>query len=237
MTIAFAHLLAAYALIVGPLLSYWKVRQLRRRSTAPDKTRLYHRIVLAQAASTAAVIGLWLLGGVPAARLGLVAPRSRWVSLCVAGAFVSYFVYVGIRQRPKANKLREHMQGRGGSMLLPDTTRELRWFTLVCMGSGIAEESVYRGFLFSYMSRYIPHINILELILLTSLVFGIGHIYQGWRGVVSTTASGLLFGTLYAASGSLLLPAVVHSTGNLQGVLILWPQPGANTSPAQRGAA
>jgi membrane protease YdiL (CAAX protease family) len=28
---------------------------------------------------------------------------------------------------------------------------------------------------------------------------------------------------LYIASGSILLPAVIHSTGNLQVVVILWP--------------
>lgn len=41
MTIVFAHLLAAYAALVAPLLSYRKVRQLRRAETTPDKTRLY----------------------------------------------------------------------------------------------------------------------------------------------------------------------------------------------------
>ena len=234
MTLVFAHLLAAYSTIVGPLLSYWRVRQLRLADTTPNKTRVYRRVVLTQAALTGAVAGLWLLGGVPAANLGLVAPRSWWMSTCVGGAFISYFVYVVIRQRSKAQKLRERMRGRGGKVLLPDTTGELTWFTVVCGLSGIAEESVYRGFLCFYLLLYFPHTNSLGLVLLTSFVFGLGHAYQGWRVIASTAVSGLIFGALYMASGSLLLPAVVHSMGNLQGALILRPQilPGAETAPA-----
>jgi membrane protease YdiL (CAAX protease family) len=103
----------------------------------------------------------------------------------------------------------------------------------MCIASGVAEESLYRGFLYFYISFYLPHINTPELVLLTSFVFGIGHAYQGWGGIASTTVSGLIFGTLYSMSGSLLLPAIVHSSGNLQGVLILWPQSDIEPSPAE----
>jgi hypothetical protein len=98
MTVVFAHLLAAYATIVAPLLSYRRVRRLRRAGATPDKTRLYRHTVLTQAAVSATVAGLWLLGGMPAASLGLVAPRSWWIGASVGGAFISYFVYVEIRQ-------------------------------------------------------------------------------------------------------------------------------------------
>lgn len=232
MTIVFGHILAAYAVFIAPLLSYRKVRQLGRATRTPDKTRLYRQTVLIQAAVTASVASLWLLGGVPAASLGLIAPRSPWTSICLAGGSISYFAYVAIRQRRKAQELRDRMRGRAGALLLPDTMDELRWFSVMCIASGIAEESVYRGFLYFYISLYVPHVNTPELVLLTSVVFGIGHAYQGWRGIASTTVSGLIFGTLYVISGSLLLPALVHSTGNLQGVFILWPKADIKPSPA-----
>ncbi len=231
-TIVFAHLLAAYATLVAPMLSYRKVRQLRRADAAPDKTRLYRRTVLMQVVVTASVAGLWFLGGLPTVSLGLVAPRSWWMTACVGSAFIGYFVYVSIRQRRKGQELRDRMRARGGAIMLPDTMYELRWFTIMCIASGIAEESLYRGFLYFYFSFYLPHINTPELVLLTSFVFGIGHAYQGWSGIAATTVSGLTFGTLYSMSGSLLLPAVVHSSGNLQGVLILWPQPDIEPSRA-----
>jgi hypothetical protein len=76
MTFVLANLLAAYATLVAPLLSYRRVRRLQRSDVTPDKTRLYRRTILMQAAVAATVAVLWLLGGVPAASLGLVAPRS-----------------------------------------------------------------------------------------------------------------------------------------------------------------
>src|SRR5262249_13317990 len=223
MSIVFGHILVAYATLVAPLLSYRKVRQLRRADTTRDKTQLYRPTVLMQAAVTASVAGLWCLGVVSTTSLGLVVPRLWWMSVCLGGAFISYFVYVVIRQRQKRQELRDRMRARGGAIILPDTMGELKWFTVMCFASGVAEESLYRGFLYSYLSLYLPHVMTVELVLLTSLLFGIGHAYQGWRGIASTTVSGLIFGTLYVISGSLLLPAVVHSAGNLQGVLILWP--------------
>jgi membrane protease YdiL (CAAX protease family) len=188
-----------------------------------------------QTAVIASMAALSWVGGVSAASLGLLTPRSWWISASLGGGFISYFIYVGLRQRPKAQKLRERMRGRGGDLLLPDTMRELRWFTFMCGLSGIAEECLYRGFLFSYVPLYLPHINRPGLVILTSLVFGIGHAYQGRRGIVSTTVSGLIFGTLYVTSANLLLPALVHSTGNLQAVLILWPRGGAEMPSHRAG--
>jgi CAAX protease family protein len=179
-----------------------------------------------QTAVIASVAALSWVGGVSAASLGVLAARPWWVGASLGGGFISYFMYVGLRQRQNAQKLRERMRSRGGNLLLPDAMRELSWFTIMCGLSGIGEECLYRGFLFSYIPLYLPHINGPGLVILTSLVFGIGHAYQGWRGIVSTTVSGLIFGTLYVSSGSLLLPALVHSAGNLQAVLILWPRGG-----------
>jgi hypothetical protein len=45
MSVVFGHILVAYATLVAPLLSYRKVRQLRRADTTTDKTRLYRRTV------------------------------------------------------------------------------------------------------------------------------------------------------------------------------------------------
>ena len=117
------------------------------------------------------------------------------------------------------------MRARGGQVLLPDTRAELRYFAALCTGSGIAEELVYRGFLMFLIAYYAPHLTNVIVVLTVSAVFGLGHAYQRWRGVASTGLSGLILTTLYAASGSIFLPAVVHSAANLQVVVILWPPP------------
>jgi membrane protease YdiL (CAAX protease family) len=50
------------------------------------------------------------------------------------------------------------------------------------------------------------------VVLLSSILFGLAHLYQGRAGLVSTTVLGLLFGTSRAALGS-LLPVVVWHAG------------------------
>jgi hypothetical protein len=93
------------------------------------------------------------------------------------------------------------MRGRGGLLLSPETNNELHWFAILCAGSGITEELLYRGFLIFYISSFVPHFNKVALVLVVSAVFGLMHVYQGWRGVTSTAVSGLLLTTLYVVTG------------------------------------
>jgi hypothetical protein len=127
-----------------------------------------------------------------------------------------------MRLRRRAPELREKMRGRGGA-LLPESPRELRWFTAISLGSGVAEELLYRGFLFDYFFTLMPSLGAVGLVLVTSAVFGGAHLYQGWRGIVMTAVAGLVMGTLYVLTGTLFVPMIVHSVGNLRVVPILWP--------------
>jgi len=218
-----ADALAVYAVLVAPWLADRRVRRLRAEDRPPDKTALYRRAIGMQVLMIAAVAALSLFGGIPAASLGVRIPHAWAANIAVGGLIVSYFAFTAIRRRPRAHDLREHMRARGGQMLLPDTRSELRYFAALCAGSGVAEELVYRGFLMFLIAYYAPHLTSLVVALIVSAVFGLGHAYQGWRGVTSTGLTGLGLTILYIASGSILRPAVIHSTGNLQVVVILWP--------------
>ena len=47
-------------------------------------------------------------------------------------------------------------------------------------------------------------------VVVSSVLFGIGHIYQSLDGVVKTAVIGLVLGLLSVATGSLLFPILVH---------------------------
>jgi membrane protease YdiL (CAAX protease family) len=132
-------------------------------------------------------------------------------------------VWSGIRLRPKAQKIRERYRDRAEA-ILPDTTQERSWFGAISVGAGISEELLFRGFLFYYLALWLPHINKLECVLVTSLIFGLGHLYQGWKGVVGTGVGGLLLAGLYVLSGNLLLPMVFHAVADLRVLMILPPE-------------
>ena len=48
------------------------------------------------------------------------------------------------------------------------------------------------------------------LLLLAALLFGLAHSYQGISGMLLTALAGALFCGLYVATGSLLLPILLH---------------------------
>ncbi|HUM05390.1 MAG TPA: CPBP family intramembrane glutamic endopeptidase [Terriglobales bacterium] len=228
LTTIITHLLAAAMILIAPWLGHLQYQRARKRLQAGAskvKVRLYRNVVVEQIVVTATVCGLWLFGGVPRANLGICAPRPWWLTVALGTMLAGFLVRSGLRARPKAQELRASLDGKLG-VLLPDTKDEHRWFVAVSVGAGISEELAYRGFLFYYFSLLLPWLNSIEVVLLTSVVFGMGHLYQGWRGILKTGIGGLILAGLYLLSGSLLLPMLVHAAMDLQVPFIFWPQAG-----------
>jgi membrane protease YdiL (CAAX protease family) len=216
-----AHALAAFLVLIAPLLAYRHAH--RPDATAPGaRLRRYRWLVLRQVLLIGALFAWIAASGVAPARVGLGAPYSWWFSAGGAVVVAAFLSWSAVALRRRAGDLREKMRGRAGALLLPETNEEARWFALVCLCGGIAEELGYRGFLFYYALTWFPSLNPLELVLATSICFGIAHAYQGWRGVVATTVAGLVMGGLYVATGNLLLPVVAHILGNMRAVVIFW---------------
>ncbi len=220
------HLLAVYAILVSPWLGLFWYRKAQKRIQAGDpraRIRLYREVITEQTMTASLVCGLCLFGGIPGKSLGIYAPRSWIVTAALAAVVVALFLRSAIKLRPKAQKVRAKLGGHLAA-LLPDSLEEQRWFVVLSVGAGISEELVFRGFLFYYLSLYIPHVNNLEKVLLTSLFFGMAHRYQGWPAVAKTGLASVVLAGLYLLTGSLLLPMVVHAMNDMQVPLIFWPK-------------
>jgi len=96
--------------------------------------------------------------------------------------------------------------------ILPHTRGELALFRALSVTAGICEELLFRGFLIWYLSNYT---GLIQAALLSSLAFGIGHAYQGPRGMAITAVVGAVMSALYLLSGSLVLPMVIHAAMDL----------------------
>jgi len=229
MTVVLAHLLAVYVVLAAPwvgCLLYQKARKRIASGVADAKVRLYRSLVGEQIVTAGVVLALWRIGRIPATSLGLIAPRSwAWniaAFLVIAGALA----WSGLRLRPKAEKIRKRLQD-GISALVPNSRQERSWWGAVSVGAGVSEELVFRGFLLYHVSTYLPQINTTEAVLLTSLIFGLAHIYQGWQGAVAAGVLGLVFAGFYLMTGSLLLPIVIHAAVDSR-ILLMFP---AEASP------
>lgn len=88
---------------------------------------------------------------------------------------------------------------------------------------GIVEEICFRGFFIGWGVKLFGSRWALPLVLVISVVFGIGHWYQGPAGAIVTGVGSAIFGLVYVATGFRLLPAIAtHMSSNFLGVLDLY---------------
>jgi membrane protease YdiL (CAAX protease family) len=104
--------------------------------------------------------------------------------------------------------------------LFPRNREERRWTALLALNAGPSEELFFR-LLLPLVVALATHDALLAFAA-SALVFGAVHYYQGWLGVLGTTAIGFVFTGLYLASGSIWVPAILHSLMNLN---TLWLRP------------
>ena len=103
------------------------------------------------------------------------------------------------------------VQGDGGAYL------EL--LIVAILFGGIVEEVAFRGFFIGWGTRLFGMKLAVPLLLLSSIAFGIGHLYQDLAGGVSTGLFALIMGGLYLLFDRKLLPVIlIHAVSNFCGV-------------------
>lgn len=91
--------------------------------------------------------------------------------------------------------------------------------------AALGEEIAYRGFIANKIADLLGPTN-KELragILVSSILFGIGHFYQGTAGVIGSMISGLVYGSVYILSGrNLWVSIFAHGFTDTYGVLYFY---------------
>ena len=146
------------------------------------------------------------------------------VTLIFSGLAFVFFMYQLIASLVSV-KFKEQVAGTTGSegavRVLPRTKKEKCLFSFVSLSAGICEELIYRGFMIFLLITIFPDIPVFLIVLLPSILFGSGHIYQGLKGVFATGALGALFLCLFLVTDSLLLPMVLHFIVDFSSTFIL----------------
>lgn len=91
--------------------------------------------------------------------------------------------------------------------LLPRTRQERTIFGVLSLAAGLGEEISYRGYA---LTALIPFVGAPGAALVTSVVFGALHGYQGFLGILRTGAMGGMLAWGFLASGSLWPAIVAH---------------------------
>ncbi|MCL1996311.1 MAG: CPBP family intramembrane metalloprotease [Defluviitaleaceae bacterium] len=137
------------------------------------------------------------------------------ITLVVCGLAFVYFIWALISSLRNKKVKEKQATDSVTEKALPGTTRERKLFFLVNFSSAICEELIFRGFTAFLLQAVFPGIPIFLIILITGVVFGLSHLYQGLEGVIETGIVGVILMSLFLASGSLILPMLLHFFGNL----------------------
>ena len=87
----------------------------------------------------------------------------------------------------------------------------------------MSEELLFRGFLFWYLGFFFPQLSLIQLVVLSSVLFGFCHIYQGVLGIVATGVLGAVLMWMYVSTESLVLPMAIHALIDLRILAIFTP--------------
>ena len=120
------------------------------------------------------------------------------------------YFFISLKQLSKSKKNHQavHKQLTYIQWFMPVTKKEARYYIFgVSITAGICEELLFRGYLLHMLMGYLPTY---AAVILTSLSFGLGHIYQGPIHVLRTAIMGVVMALIYLATDSIILPIILH---------------------------
>jgi uncharacterized protein len=198
--------------VIVPWRGRYRLRELLAKPSVgkPERLSLYISTIAFQ----------WLASGIAAWRawahaytadqLGLGA-RNCWevgTATVVGAGLLATFQWFNLRRMGRRS---DHLHARLQALaerILPQSGPELLLFVALAVTAGICEEFLYRGFAMAALTRAsLPGWSVLVL---SSLLFGVAHLYQGRGGLAGTMLLGLLFGGARMVLGNLLPVVAWH---------------------------
>ena len=210
----FDHLMALILVVALPIHAVLENRRLERLVSAGvpgARAQTYYIILVVEWLLVAGVLAFWLPSGRNIADLGLGfnVTLGWWIGAGAAIVVIALSIYQTfstIRNSEALAKVREQVEPLRA--LLPHSAKERHLFNAVSVTAGICEEFLYRGFLIAYFGAFV---DMWLAVVLSSIAFGVGHMYQGKVGIAKTGAIGLVLAGLYVLTGSLWTPMILHA--------------------------
>jgi membrane protease YdiL (CAAX protease family) len=91
--------------------------------------------------------------------------------------------------------------------------------------AGFGEETIFRGFMFERLGKVLGNSRTSKIfiVLFTSLLFALSHYFgQGWTGVEQAAITGLVFGTIFAATKNIWMVMIAHTSFDLTALAIIY---------------
>jgi uncharacterized protein len=195
--------------VVFPILDY--VLYPRLKSTM----QIYVWNILALWSLTAACVWTSRMNHLALSDLG-AQTGNPFRTLVVCGILAAIFLLlIGIQnaQRKKASPEQLEKALAGVKRLMPTNSTERAVWVVVSLSAGVCEELLYRGWVLSLFSAALG--SVWMGLLISSILFGFAHVYQGPNAIFGTGIVGAVFGIVYVVCGSLIPGQLLHTAMDL----------------------
>jgi len=156
---------------------------------------------------------LWTM---PPEFVGVASSTSRYFEPTFFAVSIT-LIGLALTGRPRGSGRRKVLYVGDIEPLLPRNNTERFWTVLLSLNAGLSEELFFRllvPLLLVVITKQAGFALVMSCIL-----FGLGHAYQGRAGVVGATAVGVLLTLVYLGSGSIWVAAGWHAAINLNAQL------------------
>lgn len=218
-----------FLLFYEPIIGYIDFQKFKQKVKTDKKARLkyYNNAIIGLCVPTTMIILLIVFTELTFKEIGLAMPRINteplgpgitFIGLGIGLLYLLFVLYYIIVfkfsdkiKRELTKKKKEEWEKSVISPLLPVTETEKRRWNYVSLTAGVTEEVIYRGFAVFAFAYLFPNSSIWLIILLSSLMFGLAHTYQGFlMGFLRTTIFAIVFSIIFIGIGSIIPLIVLH---------------------------
>jgi membrane protease YdiL (CAAX protease family) len=207
-------------LVLGVVIPWRGRARLKRLLALPvigtkEKLVLYGTTTVFQWVLVAFVAWRGLARGFTARQLGFCWGGTAELLFLSAGgaALLGVFQWFNLRRMGQMTGAAAGFMRQLAERILPGKTVEFAPYCVLAATAGFCEEFIYRGFVMAALGR--AGMASPAVVVISSMLFGMAHSYQGKRGILATMLMGFLFGTFRLAFLSLVPVMVWHATVDL----------------------
>jgi membrane protease YdiL (CAAX protease family) len=211
-------LMLIFLAVAVPWLGRRRIRQLfaMPQTTKMDRLSLYASTIAFQWLAAGLILWRTSVHGIRPAQLGLAIPNPR-VTIAAAIVLSTLILLNQIfslrRMATRPAEIKGILPQLALKVFPQDDVERLAFFALVATVA-VCEEIIYRGFVQFVLQSWSGGIVMVGVIA-SAAFFALAHLYQGRRGLASTSLIGLLFSATRAWTGSLLAPLIAHFAADL----------------------
>ncbi len=145
-----------------------------------------------------------------------------WRTHLGVGVVIGFVMFVGLNVAFNSvmNSLIRSSPAGGHSVasFFKQPANLLIWLPIGIVGGGVVEE-LERIFVLTRFEKWLGRPGLIIGVVLTSAMFGFGHLYQGLGTAISTAVSGLVFALVYLHRRSALEPVTAHAFSDVLAML------------------